>query len=121
MKFCDTTENILEWSSEEIAIKYFSPIDKRYHRYFVDFWIKIQEKNGEIKCKMVEIKPFKQTQQPKQPKRQTKSYLSEVKAWVINNHKWKAAESYCKSRNWDFLVLTEKHIFKQDDENLKNI
>lgn len=115
MKFCDTAENIIEWSSEEIQIPYYNSIDKKYHRYFVDFWIKIQEKTGEVKCKLVEIKPDKQTKKPKTPKRQTKTYLNEVKTWVINNHKWAAAESYCKSRNWDFLILTEKHIFKEND------
>lgn len=121
MKFCDMAENILEWSSEEVVIKYFNSIDKKIHRYFVDFWVKIQEKNGDVKCKLIEIKPFKQTKKPKQPKRQTKTYLREVKTWVINNNKWEAANAYCKSKNWEFLILTEKEIFKNKDDNQQQL
>ena len=114
MKFCDFAENIVEWSSEEIQIPYFSSIDKKYHRYFVDFWVKIKDRNGNTVCKLIEIKPHKQTQQPKARTKKSKSYLNEVKNWVINNHKWSAASEYCKSRNWEFLILTEKHLFKEN-------
>ena len=36
-KWCDLSESILEWGSEEFFIPYLSPIDKRVHRYFPDF------------------------------------------------------------------------------------
>jgi hypothetical protein len=121
MKFCDTSSSILEWSSEEIQIPYFNSLDKKYHRYFVDFWVKIQERDGSIKCKLIEIKPHKQTQQPKPRARQTKSYLNEVKNWVINNHKWNAASKYCQDKNWEFLILTEKHLFKKDDDSSQQL
>ena len=42
MVYCDNNPNILKWSSEEIIIPYRSPIDKRIHRYFPDFWIQIK-------------------------------------------------------------------------------
>ena len=45
MKYCDTTPGILEWGSEEIIIPYISPIDKRPHRYYPDFYIKVREKS----------------------------------------------------------------------------
>lgn len=115
MKFCDLSSNIIEWSSEEIQIPYFSSIDKKYHRYFVDFWVKTKERDGTVKCKLIEIKPHKQTQQPKPRSRQTPAYLKEVKNWVINNHKWNAASKYCKDKNWEFLILTEKHLFKDNE------
>ena len=113
MKFCDDTENVIEWSSEEIVVPYFSPIDNRMHRYFVDFYIKTKEKDGSISQKLIEIKPDKQTKEPTKPKNTTRRYLSEVKSWIINNHKWKSAEKYCKDRGWEFLILTEKHLFKK--------
>ena len=43
MVFCDLNENIIEWGSEEIAIPYRSPIDKKLHRYFPDFYVKLKE------------------------------------------------------------------------------
>ena len=64
MKYCDTTSSILEWGSEEIIIPYRSPIDRRIHRYYPDFYIKVREKSGKISKYIVEIKPKKQTKPP---------------------------------------------------------
>mgnify|MGYP001255491249 CR=1 FL=1 len=44
MKWCDLNDNIKEWGSEEIAIPYRSPIDGKIHRYFPDFYIKVNNK-----------------------------------------------------------------------------
>ena len=44
MVYCDNNVNILEWGSEEVIIPYKSPIDKRVHRYFPDFYIKYKDK-----------------------------------------------------------------------------
>ena len=57
---CDTDENILEWSSEEIALPYRSPLDKKIHRYYPDFLVKERLADGTIKKYLVEIKPKKQ-------------------------------------------------------------
>lgn len=114
MKKCDTTATILEWSSEEIIVNYFSPIDQRVHRYFVDFWIKVQEPDGSVKCKLIEIKPHKQTIEPKPTKKITKKYITEVKNWIINKNKWDAARAYCEKQQWEFLILTENHLFKKN-------
>jgi len=40
MTFCDNSPSIIEWASEEIAIPYVKPTDKRVHYYYLDFWIK---------------------------------------------------------------------------------
>ena len=74
MRYCDLNENILEWGSEEIIVPYRSPVDRRVHRYFPDFYIKIKESNRSIKKYLIEIKPKKQTIPPKKPQRQTKGY-----------------------------------------------
>jgi hypothetical protein len=37
MVYLDENKSIIQWSSEEIAIPYISPLDIRYHRYFPDF------------------------------------------------------------------------------------
>jgi|TARA_B100001059_G_C17594974_1_gene456572 hypothetical protein len=110
MMYCDLNENIIEWGSEEIALPYRSPLDNRVHRYFPDFYIKVRENNGSIKKYLIEIKPKKQTMEPKVKKRKTKSYIYEVTEYAKNMAKWKAAEEFCKDRMWEFKVLTEDEL-----------
>ena len=110
MVYCDLNENIIEWGSEEIALPYRSPLDNRVHRYFPDFYIKVKENNGVIKRYLIEIKPKKQTIEPKVQKRKTKSYIYEVTEYAKNMAKWKAAEEFCKDRMWEFKVLTEDEL-----------
>jgi hypothetical protein len=109
--YLDTNPNVLNWSSESVVVPYISPMDNRYHRYFVDFWIRIRDRAGVVKEKLIEVKPFKQTIEPVQKKKVTKSYLTEVETWVVNSAKWKAARAYCESRNWEFVIMTEKNLF----------
>ena len=110
MVYCDKNENILEWGSEEIALPYISPHDSRVHRYFPDFYIKVQENTGKIKRYLIEVKPLKQTTKPKKPKRQTKGYIREAFEYARNQAKWKAAREYCADRMWEFKVITEKEL-----------
>lgn len=105
MKWCDSNPNIVEWGSEELPIPYRSPIDGRVHRYFVDFYIKVNDQKY-----LIEIKPEKFTKEPKIPKRKTKQFLNEVMTWGVNQAKWKAAEEFCLDRNWKFMILTEKEL-----------
>ena len=110
MVWCDNNENVLEWGSEEIIIPYRSPVDNRVHRYFPDFYVKTRTRAGKLSKNIIEVKPFVQTQEPKRKKRITKKYLSEVKTFVINDAKWKAADEYCKDRRMNFIILTEKEL-----------
>lgn len=110
MRYCDLNENILEWGSEEIALPYRSPLDGRIHRYFPDFYIKVRESTGQIKKYIIEIKPQKQTVEPKVQKRKTKSYIYEVTEWAKNQAKWKAAQEFCEDRGYEFKILTENEL-----------
>ena len=110
MVYCDKNTKILEWGSEEIALTYISPHDSRVHRYFPDFYIKVQENTGKIKRYLIEVKPLKQTTKPKRPKRQTKGYIREAFEYARNQAKWKAAREYCADRMWEFKVITEKEL-----------
>ena len=107
MVYCDKNQNILEWGSEEIALPYRSPIDNRIHRYFPDFYIKVRETNGKIKKMIVEIKPKRQTIEPKVQRKKTKGYIYEVYEYAKNQAKWEAAKELCKDRMWEFKVLAE--------------
>ena len=110
MVYCDTNENILEWGSEEIVVPYKSPVDNRYHRYFPDFYIKYKDVNGKIKKSLIEIKPFRQTQEPKVQKKKTKGYIYEVVEYAKNQAKWKAAEEWCLDHGYEFKLLTENEL-----------
>lgn len=107
MKWCDTNPSVLEWGSETIIIPYTSPVDNRVHRYFVDFYIKVQDRNGKINRYLVEIKPAKFTKPPEIPARKTRRFVQEVFQYGTNQAKWKAADEYCIERSMKFLVLTE--------------
>jgi hypothetical protein len=110
MSYCDLNENILEWGSEELALPYRSPIDGKIHRYVPDFYIKVKENNGSIQKYIIEIKPKKQTIEPKVQKRKTKGYIFEVTEWARNQAKWKVAEEFCEDRRWKFKILTEEDL-----------
>lgn len=103
MKYCDTNDSIVKWSSEEVIVPYVSPMDKRYHRYYVDFWIK-KDTGEEL---LVEVKPKKETRVPKKPKRQTKKFINEATTYMVNDAKWNAAKEYASTRKMKFEIWTE--------------
>ena len=43
--WCDKSDHVLKWKSEETVVPYRSPIDDRIHRYFIDFTIQIKDKH----------------------------------------------------------------------------
>lgn len=110
MRYFDDNPNVLKWSSEEVIVPYKSPLDGRYHRYFPDFLIRIKNKQGQLETIMIEVKPYKETKEPKPQKRLTKNYLYEVRTWSINKSKWEAAIEFCKDRRWKFMIITEKEL-----------
>ena len=106
MVHCDTKPEIIEWGSEEIIIPYISPLDRKRHRYFPDFYIKTN--NGDKF--MIEIKPKKFTKPPRATKRVTKAFLHETKEWARNCAKWTAAKAVCDRQGWKFLIFPEDHL-----------
>lgn len=110
MKWCDTTSSVEEWGSEIVVVPYISPVDKKVHRYFVDFYIKVRDRNNVLQKYLVEIKPEKFTKPPQIPKKKTKNFIDEVFQYGVNDAKWKAAFEYCEDRNMKFIILTEKDL-----------
>ena len=111
MNYCDITESVNEWQSEEFFIPYRSPLDNRMHSYFPDFLIKYQDNNGRRRIMVVEIKPKKETKMPAtNPKKRSKSWAYSVRTWAVNQAKWKAAREYCRDRNYEFKIMTEDDL-----------
>lgn len=110
-KYLDSHPSILAWNSEETVIPYRSPLDNKIHRYFIDATAIVRTKEGNIKKYLIEIKPFKQTIAPKQPKKVTASYKNAVYTYLINEAKWNAAKEFAKKKDYEFIILTENQLF----------
>ena len=106
MRYCDLNQDILYLASEELPIRYFNPIDKKFHRYFPDFVVKTSKQ----KKYMIEVKPSRQIGKPKPPKKKTKSYMRESFEYIKNQAKWQAAKSYCEDNDLEFKIISEKDL-----------
>lgn len=109
MNWCDSSPSVIYYASEEFQIPYVSPADGRIHRYFVDFLIKVKDKEGILKTYAVEIKPYSQTQIPKK-KKITKRYLVEAMTYAVNQAKWKAAVEFFDKKGIEFKIITEYEL-----------
>lgn len=107
--YADTHPGILKWGSEIKAIPYYSRIDGKVRRYYVDFWILYKKKDESISRAMVEIKPYAQTIQPKQHSNKKRS-LEEMQTWIRNQDKWQAAKEFGDKAGFEFIILTEKEL-----------
>jgi len=85
-KALEKMPSVLKYKPEPFKIEYF--FEGFTHNYIPD--ILVEKING--KKELWEIKPKSQTKLPK------------------NKAKWGAANEYCKKRNWDFIVYTEKGL-----------
>ena len=106
MRYCDLNQDILFWASEELPVRYYNPLDKKYHRYFPDFVVKTVNNDKY----MIEIKPSRQAVKPKPPKKKTKSYMRESFEYIKNKAKWSAAKAYCEDKGMQFKIITEKDL-----------
>jgi len=82
MKYLDVHSEIVKWASEEFCIPYRSPIDRRMHRYFPDFWV--EKSNGEQL--VIEVKPKQQLKPPKKASKANKEIFKR-NAYVRNQSK----------------------------------
>ena len=80
------------------------------HRYFIDFYLKVENVSGGVKKYLVEVKPFRFTKEPPIPKRKTKAFIAEVMQWGVNQAKWAAAKSYASTIGAEFLLISEKDL-----------
>jgi hypothetical protein len=122
MCYLDDHAGVSEWNSEDFIIKYFYEVDKKYHNYHMDFWIKFT--NGTVL--LVEVKPEKQTRPPKSKNPRSKRGLNEAFAYIKNRNKWEAAEKVAKDNGYGFVIwteieLTEMGILKKSPGKIKKL
>ena len=107
MKWLDANPAVLRWASEELAIPYIHPKDGRIHQYYPDIIMILKDASNQIRKKIIEIKPYKETvPTPGMSPR-------DAEALIVNRAKWEAATAYAQKNDATFEVLTEKEMFKQ--------
>ena len=108
--YVDSNESVVKWHSEETVIPYISPIDGKYHRYYVDFTMEMIDG----RTILVEVKPHKETKHPVQPKKKTRKatdrFQQEIKTFLVNQAKWKYAEEAANKNGAEFVVFTEHEL-----------
>jgi hypothetical protein len=110
MIWCDKNANVIEWGSENVIVPYVSPIDNAVHRYIVDMYVKVRERDKICKY-LIEIKPYKQTIQPTITKKKKEStIIHEHATWVVNNAKWEAAKGFANKYGMKFIIITDKDL-----------
>lgn len=113
----DRSSACIQWASEEYYIPYVSPVDGKPHRYFVDVQATFIDSNGNKKTYVIEIKPFVQTQPPKNTK--NKRVLMEATAtYAVNQAKWEAAKKFCQERGYIFKIVTEYELGIKSPRNV---
>ena len=101
-KWLENNDAVIGWNSEEVVVPYRCKTDGKVHRYFVDLFVRM--KDGKVF--LIEIKPKKQTQPPKE-RRRTKRYLTEVMTYAKNQSKWEAATAYANKYGMVFQIWHE--------------
>ena len=107
--FCqwlDITPSVIEWSSENIYIKYYDPVQGRTRRYYPDFYMIVSEADGKYKEYIVEIKPRNETKKPrKTAKKSNKTLRYQQTTWITNQAKFEAeiGRASCRERVSDYV------------------
>lgn len=108
MTFCDNHPNIIQWASEAIKIPYRNPVSGKQSVYVPDFFVVYEDKNGNRRAELVEVKPSSQATLENAGKN-----IQNKLSVVVNTAKWQAAHAWCKRQNITFRVITEKDMFHQ--------
>lgn len=113
-RWADDNRSVTSVASEPFPIKYFYPVDGKWHRYYIDFLITATGKDGKEKTTLIEIKPLAQTKPPRKTKKKTqKRFNEEMMEYIKNQCKWKAAIAFGKKNDMGFQILTEKELVRR--------
>ena len=111
MRYLDSRDEVVWWQSEEKRIPYYDPVAKRNRGYYPDFIVHYRRKDGICVTEVVEVKPERQVKgPPAHPKRRTKTWMNEALTYTTNTAKWKAAETWCEDRGYNFRIITEHDL-----------
>ena len=116
-RYCDLTEEIVNWSSEPFSVKYYDPVNRKEREYHLDFFIRVA-KNGTMTNYLVEVKPKDKLTPPVMESRQTlkalQQYNQDMEEFIINKAKKEAAEKYAHAMGYKYIIITEDFLFNKN-------
>ena len=107
MRTFDKHPDVVAWASESIKIPYQNPLTGKVSQYIPDFLVVYEDKNGNRKNELIEVKPASQTHLTEAKSRYDKVSLA------VNAAKWQAAAAFCKNHGLNFRVINENDIFNK--------
>lgn len=113
MYYLDNNPNVVRWGSETVAIPYISPKDGKMHRYFVDFYVEVINREGNRSKLLIEVKPAKKLLPPKTENRSRKTVMTETLEFYINQSKWQSARAYAARNGMEWNIYTEEDILNR--------
>ena len=108
MQFLDNHPSVINWASECFKIPYRNPLTGKNTVYIPDFFVVYQDKNGNKRGDLIEVKPKKETMMEAAKSKRDKAFV------ILNTEKWKAAMAFCAKNGLNFRVINEDQIFKQN-------
>lgn len=115
MTFLDNHPNVIQWASESISIPYVNPLTGKRSQYIPDFLVLYQDKNGQQRAELIEVKPKREALAENAKSKRDKAFL------IINQAKWASALSYCKKHGLTFRLITEDQLWiKNGSQHKRN-
>ena len=106
-EWLDYNKDVIEWSSEGHRIRYM--FEGKGRIYYPDYYAMFKNRKKFI----VEVKPQKDLRMPrKKGGKSHKTMLIREHTFLMNQAKFKAARQYCKKLGYDFIIITEKDLFR---------
>ena len=113
MNFLDTHPSVIQWASESIRVNYINPLTGKRSQYVPDFMIIYQDKTGNRRHEIVEVKPRSQALVEHAKSRYDKAMQ------IVNMAEFAAAMAWCKQNGFTFRVLTEDSIYASTGNNVR--
>ncbi len=121
----DANPRIIRWGANNFTVQYYSEVDHRIHKYFLDIYCESQNQNGAVTKYIFEIKPDKQVSPPARPKRMTtksqQNYNRAILTYRVNMNKWQAAQNFSLSNGMKFMIITESAKYSFNNNQLTKI
>lgn len=120
MVYLDMNEKIRNWGAEHLKIPYQKTeyhnesqmLRTTEHLYYPDFYYELLRDDGTVSKVVAEVKPYSETVEPrlatKPTAKQLKNFEYALKMWNKNLSKWQHMIEWCRSKDMDFVIITEK-------------
>ena len=119
----DEKPEVFRWGSESFSLPYMYELDGKQHKYYIDLYVEVINKQNKIDKLIIEIKPDAKLSPPIKPKSRTgkslRNYNLQIADYIKNTNKWKFAKAYAVSNGISFYIMTEKGMYIFEDRPVK--